>query len=396
MKHLFAIAVLLLCSSLGLAQTSFRGGTGSATDTTSLSARIDLKGNITGQTFVTPTLGVAKATSLGLGTGTSMYPISIFSGSAAQAFNAVWSTNVNLTTAAQAADTSAFTMTFDGSGDPEFKLTSNEGRSRIEYTGRTTITNGEIWSYGVYSTGFLIGEGTVDARSSALRLQQTAASKKISLQILGPDSATTFSVDTTGAVVAAGATIGGVAFTAKLTSAAFADSARANGMGVGTMSAGQLVVAGSADSVLGSTTHTTSTVPLYSAIVPIFSFGLGSGLAGDTTAMTTLARMGGFYWKGPDTLEITSLHIVLSHGVGTDTVTVQVSWDDTAGSAQATLLNTNPFPANSIYAGNEDTSFLNSSIPPGVNVWASLIDVVAGRKPTLITATISGYRKKAL
>jgi hypothetical protein len=83
---------------------------------------------------------------------------------------------------------------------------------------------------------------------------------------------------------------------------------------------------------------------------------------------------------------------VMKHGVGTDTLAVQVLWDDTLGSAQATVLNAAALPINSITLGTEDVAFATAKIPPGVWVWATSPGVVAGRKPTALRMTMSGKR----
>jgi len=126
-------------------------------------------------------------------------------------------------------------------------------------------------------------------------------------------------------------------------------------------------------------------------ITELFTFGFGTGAAGDTTSCTSTADYGSFYNK-TDTLSITSLMCVMKHGVGTDTLAVQVLWDDTLGSAQATVLNAAALPINSITLGTEDVAFATAKIPPGVWVWATSPGVVAGRKPTALRMTMSGKR----
>lgn len=168
-----------------------------------------------------------------------------------------------------------------------------------------------------------------------------------------------------------------------LKSATFADSARANGVGVATLAKGQPVWAAGTDTI-------------YSGyqVVPVFAFGFGSGAASDTTALTNTGYYGYFYNK-TDSLVITSLMCTMQHGVGTDTMAVQVSWDDSLNGSVPTTLNTTAFPVNSITTGSEDTSFDNAVIPPGMWVKGTVPGVVTGRKPVSASWVISGYFRKA-
>jgi hypothetical protein len=133
---------------------------------------------------------------------------------------------------------------------------------------------------------------------------------------------------------------------------------------------------------------------LKSDVAPIFVFGAGGGNATDTAAFTTSTYYGSFFNKGTDTIVVTSLNCVMGHGIGTDTLEIQVSWDDSLGGTGAVNLNTAALPINSIGPGTEDTSFDNAKIPPNVWVWAKTTVVVAGRKPTYLATTLSGYRIK--
>ena len=127
----------------------------------------------------------------------------------------------------------------------------------------------------------------------------------------------------------------------------------------------------------------------------LYTFSGGNGNAGDTTDITTTTYYDAFYNDGTDTLVITKLHAVMMHGIGTDTLGVQISWDDTLGSASATNLNTVALPINSITIGTTDVAFSNTKIPPGYHIWCTSPTVVTGRKPTRLAVTLSGYRIKA-
>lgn len=130
------------------------------------------------------------------------------------------------------------------------------------------------------------------------------------------------------------------------------------------------------------------------AVRPIFAFGGGGGNAGDTAAFTTSTKYGVFFNKGADTIVVTSLKCVMGHGIGNDTLQVQISWDDSLNGAVVTNLNTAALPINSITTGTEDTSFDNAKIPPNVWVWCTTPVVTTGRKPTILSATLSGTLKR--
>ena len=145
-----------------------------------------------------------------------------------------------------------------------------------------------------------------------------------------------------------------------------------------------------ADTISGATLY-----PELADTIPLFVFGGGGGNDGDTTAITTNTLYGAFRNTGSDTLAITELRVVMEAGttpLGTDTVSVHVSWDVNLKDATPTLLNTDPLGCNSITGGTIDASFNNAKIPPGVWVWATTPGVVTGRKPSMVIMQISGYK----
>lgn len=127
--------------------------------------------------------------------------------------------------------------------------------------------------------------------------------------------------------------------------------------------------------------------------IPLFVFGLGSGVAADTAVFNDNAIAGAFFNAGSDTLMITSLRGVLAEGTGTETIGVQVSWHATFKSGSATNLNSSAYTVTSITTGDEDTSFANSTIPPNVWVWCTLSGTSAGNRPSLLILTMSGYKQ---
>lgn len=136
-------------------------------------------------------------------------------------------------------------------------------------------------------------------------------------------------------------------------------------------------------------------VPLLVDTIPLFVFGGGGGNDGDTTAITTNTLYGAFFNAGSDTLVVTQLRVAMEAGttpLGTDTVSVHISWDINLKDGSPTLLNTNPLGCNSITGGTVDASFAASKIPPSVWVWATTPGVVVGRKPSMVVMQISGYK----
>jgi len=132
--------------------------------------------------------------------------------------------------------------------------------------------------------------------------------------------------------------------------------------------------------------------------VPLFEFGGGGGNNSDTVFIVTTSVYGAFYNKSSDTLKITELRANMIAGatpLGTDTLAIQVYWNDTLNVALGnsyTKLNTADLGINSTTTGTVDASFNNDEIPPSVWVWCKTPGVVLGRKPNMFTATLSGYK----
>jgi hypothetical protein len=132
--------------------------------------------------------------------------------------------------------------------------------------------------------------------------------------------------------------------------------------------------------------------------IPLFEFGAGGGNNTDTTLFTTSTVYGAFYNKSSDTLKITELRAVMVAGstpLGTDTLSVQVYWNDTINVTLGNSykkLNTAVLGINSTTTGTVDASFANDEIPPGVWVWCKTPGVILGRKPNMFTVTLSGYK----
>lgn len=134
--------------------------------------------------------------------------------------------------------------------------------------------------------------------------------------------------------------------------------------------------------------------------IPLFTFGAGSGgLESDTALFTTSNIYGAFYNTGSDTLIVTNLRAVMIAGttpLGTDTLSIQVYWNDTINVTLGnsfTVLNTNPLGITSTTVGTIDTSFDNNAIPPGRWVWCKTPGVVTGRKPKALIVQLSGFKR---
>lgn len=127
--------------------------------------------------------------------------------------------------------------------------------------------------------------------------------------------------------------------------------------------------------------------------IPLFVFGLGSGHSSDTAVFNNGRLAGAFYNSGSDTLYVTELRGVLVEGTGTETIDVQVSWDVNMKDATPTNLNTTALTVTNMTTGTVDATFDNNGIPPGVWVWSTLSGASANNKPTMLTLTMTGYRR---
>lgn len=142
----------------------------------------------------------------------------------------------------------------------------------------------------------------------------------------------------------------------------------------------------------GQSVDGSSVYPELADTIPIVTFGLGSAQTGDTAVFVDNALAGAFYNEGSDTLVITQLMGVLASGTGTETVAVQVSWNDTLQAVVPTNLNASALAITSMTVGTSDVSFANSKIPPNKWVWCKISGVSAGNRPSFLNITLSGYK----
>ncbi len=157
-------------------------------------------------------------------------------------------------------------------------------------------------------------------------------------------------------------------------------------------------VSDSLDERIGAGSSLSELAPLLADTIPLFVFGAGGGNAADTASFTTSTLYGAFYNGGSDTLKITEFRVAMIAGstpLGTDTLAVQVYWNDSINvttGASVTTLNSAVLGCNSTTTGTSYTSFANSKIPPNVWVFMKSPGVVTGRKPSMVVATLMGYK----
>jgi hypothetical protein len=76
----------------------------------------------------------------------------------------------------------------------------------------------------------------------------------------------------------------------------------------------------------------------------VMAFGAGGGNAGDTTLFTTSTLYGSPYWGGTKSFHVDTMLVSMVHGLGLDTIDVQISWSDTLKAVVPTKLNTAALP----------------------------------------------------
>lgn len=126
---------------------------------------------------------------------------------------------------------------------------------------------------------------------------------------------------------------------------------------------------------------------------PLFVFGTGSGHIADTALFNNGRLAGSFYNSGQDTLYVTEVRGVLVEGTGTETITVNISWDVNMRDATPTNMFGTGFTVTSMTTGSVNTSFSNNMIPPGQWVWCTLSGASPNNKPTMLILTMTGYKR---
>jgi hypothetical protein len=164
---------------------------------------------------------------------------------------------------------------------------------------------------------------------------------------------------------------------------------------------GDDIEAALADTVAFDTEELSDVVQLNAATRSVMTFGAGGGNAGDTTLFTTSSLYGSAYWGGSLSFHVDSMIVSMVHGLGLDTLDVQISWNDTLKAVVPTKLNTAALPIGraagvnkSLTVGQVDAVFDNAVIPPGKMVWCTTPYVPAAalkRKPTFLSVTLVGH-----
>jgi hypothetical protein len=144
-----------------------------------------------------------------------------------------------------------------------------------------------------------------------------------------------------------------------------------------------------------------SLVKKYADVQTHFTFGYGSGNAGDTISLSSTGIYGSFYHGGNKTFHADSMVVSMIHGAGLDTLGVQISWSDTLKAVVPTKINTTTLAVGrisgtnvSLTVGQVDATFDNHEIPPGKMVWMSFPYVPADalkRKPTYVSVSLVGH-----
>lgn len=130
-----------------------------------------------------------------------------------------------------------------------------------------------------------------------------------------------------------------------------------------------------------------------SNVGPLFVFGTGSGHIADTALFNNGRIAGSFYNSGQDTLYVTEVRGVLVEGAGTETITVNISWDVNMMDATPTNMFGTGFTVTSMTTGSVSTSFSNNMILPGQWVWCTLSGASPNNKPTMLILTMTGYKR---
>ena len=143
---------------------------------------------------------------------------------------------------------------------------------------------------------------------------------------------------------------------------------------------------------IADTTALNTLAPLLiDTLSPMFYYGYGGGLAGDTVyADVTLNAPYGHYYVAADSLEITNLITNVSSG---DTIDFSLVYNDSlyVSTACDTIISVNAGSAGGKISGGTLTV---STIPPGNYIWIEIDAVVAGSKPIWFRSDLMGYIKR--
>jgi hypothetical protein len=141
-----------------------------------------------------------------------------------------------------------------------------------------------------------------------------------------------------------------------------------------------------------------SEVQLLASMRSVLSFGTGSGDAADTTGLSTGRIYSPVYWGGNHDFHVDSMIVSMMHGIGLDTIGIEISFSDTLNAVLPTKLNTTNLAVGrvtgvnkALTVGQVDASFNNAVISKHSIVKMKLGSITVGRKPTLVAVTLVGH-----
>jgi hypothetical protein len=128
------------------------------------------------------------------------------------------------------------------------------------------------------------------------------------------------------------------------------------------------------------------------------AFAVGSGDPADTTLLSTTRLYSPVDWGGAHAFVVDSMIVRMTHGIGLDTIGVEISWSDTLNAVVPVKLNTTNLAVGRIggvnralTVGQVDASFNNATIPSHKVIKMKLSAIIAGRKPTMVLVTLIGH-----
>lgn len=139
----------------------------------------------------------------------------------------------------------------------------------------------------------------------------------------------------------------------------------------------------------GDTVVLGTIAPLNSDSAIFIVFNGGGNNPGDSASFTTSTIYGSVRIGGSDTLVVVHMNSVLLGS--SPSLTVDPQWHATLNSGSATHLNTTPPTITSTTTGDNDVSFNNVEIPPGVRIWCKTPTITT--KPIYMEITLTCYKK---
>lgn len=135
----------------------------------------------------------------------------------------------------------------------------------------------------------------------------------------------------------------------------------------------------------------TTNVTLQTDTLSLFTFGAGSANTGDTLSFTTSTIYGSAFNAGTDTIIVTSVNAVMQGS--SPVATIDIIWGTSLNIATNHLVNAGT-AINSTSSGNTITVFDNNKVAPGNFIALKTTSLTPGSKPTYLSVTIIGYKKR--